>query len=133
MLKLVTALLGVAAVTGGGLVTAASADTPASGDASAFVRCMRSHGLPDFPGVTVTGDGQVHIELSGTRVDPVSQQYDAAVRACEPLLPAGARLPRPPAAPSGVDFPGVPGVPGLPACDAWCPVAPTAPRAPHSS
>ncbi|WP_214326083.1 hypothetical protein [Nonomuraea sediminis] len=133
MLKLVTALLGVAVVTGGGLAATASGDTPASGDTAAFVQCMRSHGLPDFPDVTVSATGQVSIELSGTRVDPVSRQYDAAVRACEPLLPGGARLPRPPAAPSRADIPGVPGVPGVPGCEAWCPVAPTAPGAPRPS
>ena len=103
-----------------------------SGSADAFVRCMRSHGVGDFPGVTIASDGQVSIELSGTLVDVVSKKYDAATRACASLLPAGTRLPSPPSAPSlsRLSVPGAASVPGIPVCWDLCPDAPKAPSAP---
>jgi hypothetical protein len=61
---------------------------------------MRSHGLPDFPEVTVSSDGLVNLDIRGERVDVRSERYGAAVKACQSLLPTGTRLPGAPAAPA---------------------------------
>ncbi|NUR89230.1 MAG: hypothetical protein HOY71_34540, partial [Nonomuraea sp.] len=85
-----------------GFTGIANADTPATTTVSAFTQCMRQHGLPDFPEIDVTDGGQVHLELTGTHVNPLSQVYGAAVKACESQLPGGALLPTAPKAPSAV-------------------------------
>ena len=82
----------------GACKTATSADT-STPDTKPFVACMRSHDLPDFPEVTVSSDGLVDFDIKGERVDAQSEKYGAAVKACQPLLPAGTRLPGAPAAP----------------------------------
>jgi hypothetical protein len=78
-------------------------------DASAFTTCMRANGEPGFPGVTISSDGQVILDGSGTDVDPLSAAYQKAVSTCRHLLPAGSTLPQEPSAPS------VPAI-GLRAC-----------------
>ncbi|MEV0148689.1 MULTISPECIES: hypothetical protein [unclassified Nonomuraea] len=90
-----------AAVTVVAAMTATAAPTGASeGDVKAFTACMRAHGLPDFPDTAFSSDGLVNLEIKGEPVDALSAKYGAAVRACEPLLPHGARLPGAPAAPA---------------------------------
>jgi hypothetical protein len=52
----------------------------------AFSRCMRAHGISDFPDPNSQGG----IALNGgpgTGIDPTSPQYRAANRACRSLLP----------------------------------------------
>ncbi|MET9066151.1 hypothetical protein [Streptosporangium sandarakinum] len=83
---------------GKGGVAAASPGNPADG-AGRFTACMRSHGLPGFPEVSFSSDGLVNLDIRGERVDAMSRRYGAAVKACEPLLPAGSRSPGAPAAP----------------------------------
>lgn len=76
--------------------------------AAAFTACMRANGLPDFPAVTISPDGHVHLEPSGPGFDPFSTEYRAAVATCAPLLPAGSGLPAAPEPPSPPPAPGPP-------------------------
>lgn len=91
-------------------------------DADTFTACMRSHGVPDFPGVTIAADGTVR--LKGGNVKPVSAAYRAAARTCASSLPAGSELPNDPAppAPDAVRLPFT--------CDGNCPATPPTPAAP---
>ncbi len=68
-------------------------------DTRPFVECMRSHGLPDFPEVTVSSDGLVKFDIGGERVDVGSKLYGQALQACQSLLPDGTRMPDAPEAP----------------------------------
>jgi hypothetical protein len=49
--------------------------------------CMRSHGVPNFPG---PGGGGGGIDLAGTGINPQSPAFKSAQRACRHLAPAGA-------------------------------------------
>ncbi|MFF0312329.1 hypothetical protein ACFYSC_33255 [Streptosporangium sp. NPDC004379] len=100
--KVVLAAAVLAAGAGWAVVT--SAEDPADGGGT-FTACMRSHGSPGFPEVSFSSDGLVNLDIKGERVDAVSQKYGAAVKACEPLLPAGSRLPGAPAAPAAPSAP----------------------------
>jgi hypothetical protein len=52
----------------------------------AFARCMRAHGVPNFP----DPNGQVGQLGPGSGVDPASQPYQAAINGpCRSLAPAG--------------------------------------------
>jgi hypothetical protein len=59
-----------------------------------FARCMRSHGVPNFPDPTSSG-GRVEFVISVSRdgFDPHSPQIQAKARECEHVLPAGTPLP----------------------------------------
>jgi hypothetical protein len=59
-----------------------------------FAQCMRSHGLPNFPGPT-NSDGHVEFVISVSRdgFDPHSPQILAKAHECEHVLPAGTGLP----------------------------------------
>jgi len=61
--------------------------------ALAYSKCMRSHGIPDFPDPKVNGNS-VSMGV-GTRGDlnPSNPAFKAASRACRPLSPAGANPP----------------------------------------
>ncbi|MFJ2034137.1 hypothetical protein [Streptosporangium sp. NPDC087985] len=96
----VLAVAVAAAVTAAGVGGTAAPPTVSAGDGKAFTECIRSHGLPDFPEVTVSGDGLINFDIKGDRVDALSTKYGAAVRACESLLPVRAGLPGAPAGPS---------------------------------
>ncbi|MBO3747548.1 hypothetical protein J5X84_15830 [Streptosporangiaceae bacterium NEAU-GS5] len=87
-----------------GVVMTTQSDAPAP-DAKAFTACMRSHNLPDFPEVSFSSEGLVNLDIEGERVDALSEKYGAAVKACESLLPADARLPAAPEAPSAPSLP----------------------------
>ncbi len=52
-----------------------------------YVRCMRSHGVPDFP-----GPGQSKASVNSAPINVNSPQYLAAAGACQHLLPAGAHV-----------------------------------------
>lgn len=51
-----------------------------------FSECMRSHGEPDFPDPTLTGQG-VSLNLDGSDINPNSPQFGAAVSACQHVAP----------------------------------------------
>ncbi len=50
-----------------------------------FARCMRSHGVPDWPDPTTDHDGQAVFDLRG-RINPDSPQLATASDQCAPLL-----------------------------------------------
>ncbi len=52
-------------------------------EALAFARCMRAHGVPNFPDPGSNG------QLSGNGIDKHSPQVQSAVGACQSLLPGG--------------------------------------------
>jgi hypothetical protein len=98
---LLTALLGglalLAASCGGstgnhaaqhGSTTGSGGSARGSGSISvlAFSRCMRSHGVPNFPD-PVDGDSLPKISVEGLGVS--NSQFDVAERGCQRLLPTG--------------------------------------------
>jgi hypothetical protein len=50
-----------------------------------FARCMRSHGVHDWPDPTTDSDGQTVFDLHG-RINPNSPQMDAKSGRCSHLL-----------------------------------------------
>lgn len=52
-----------------------------------FARCMRTHGLPDFPDPTTNGRG-IQINFP---VNPNSPQFQSALKACRAVAPPGLR------------------------------------------
>jgi hypothetical protein len=60
-------------------------------DALRFAKCMRSHGISNFPDPSSTGQ----MTLTGTGIDIHSPTFQAASAACQSLAPAG------PGSPSG--------------------------------
>jgi hypothetical protein len=55
----------------------------------AFSRCMRAHGVRNYPDPTASnGDISVHVQ-SGSGMDTKSPAFQAAARACRPVLPNG--------------------------------------------
>jgi hypothetical protein len=68
----------------------------------AYTRCMRSHGITDFPEPTPGPNGQgggFRIKAGpGSDLNPDNPRYEAADRACKALLPYGGTPPPPTAA-----------------------------------
>jgi hypothetical protein len=56
-----------------------------------FSECMRGHGVPDYPDPTLAGLGGSG-NLKGSGINPGSPQFQAAVSACQHVLPAGAHI-----------------------------------------
>ena len=85
---------------GGGLGTRSPAQiAQAQAAALAFSKCMRSHGLPDFPDPQFGSGGAIRISIGGpgnanSGVDPNSPIFQKAQKTCGSLLPgrAGAKL-----------------------------------------
>ena len=91
--------------------------------AEEFTACMRAHGVPDLPGITISEDGQV--QLNAGAVHPILDTYQAAATACAPLLPEGTQLPDEPEPPT-------PPAPELDfTCSGDCPAAPEPPAPPR--
>jgi hypothetical protein len=57
-----------------------------------FARCMRSHGVPDYPAPTLKGD-QITLHLKASGIDIQSSQFQVRGRECQHLLPAGVPVP----------------------------------------
>jgi hypothetical protein len=76
------------AATAGGSTSATGGST-SSPSAAAYSRCMRSHGVPNFPDPDIKGNYPTvdpqHLGVSST-------QYQAAEQACQHLLPTGGSL-----------------------------------------
>jgi hypothetical protein len=53
-----------------------------------FAQCMRGHGVPDFPDPTLSGQG-VSGNFNGADIKANSSQFQAAVSACQHLVPGG--------------------------------------------
>jgi len=70
--------------------------TPPSSGASryskalAYAQCMRSHGIPNFP--NPTSSGQFLIQNKNNSMDQSSPQFISANKACQKLLPNGGQL-----------------------------------------
>jgi hypothetical protein len=54
-----------------------------------FSDCMRSHGVPNFPDPTATGQGISIRFTPGSGIDPFSPGFKAAQSTCHRLLPGG--------------------------------------------
>jgi hypothetical protein len=52
-----------------------------------FSQCVRSHGVPKFPDPSASG-----LDLNGSGINPQSPQFQAAVRACQHVMPAGTQF-----------------------------------------
>jgi hypothetical protein len=87
---LAAAAVALAACGGGGPAPTTTGSTTGSGNfgkALAFSKCMRSHGVPDFPDPNSKG---VFIEQNGAPSLSESQSVvRAAFQACQHLMPAG--------------------------------------------
>jgi hypothetical protein len=78
---------GKTTATTGSSATQGGSSTGLENDALAYVACMRTHGEPNMPEITINGNG-VHMSASpGSGFDPNTPQYTAANKACEHLLP----------------------------------------------
>lgn len=53
-----------------------------------WVRCLRAHGAPDFPDPTTTSTGGVIFVLP-VGIDQHSPTFEAAMTACQSLIPGG--------------------------------------------
>jgi hypothetical protein len=51
-----------------------------------FARCVRSHGVPDWPDPTNMGGGEYEFNLRLVGIDPNSPQAEAAERECQSQL-----------------------------------------------
>lgn len=65
-------------------------------DALKFSRCMRSHGVTNYPDPTASGGFQTiinknHGSVNGQSVDVNSPQFNSAQKACQHLLPNGGK------------------------------------------
>lgn len=58
------------------------------GQALDYSRCMRSHGVPNYPDPKEVG-GAVQISGTGSGMNPDSPTYRSAQQSCRPLLPGG--------------------------------------------
>jgi hypothetical protein len=93
---LLAASCGATQPTSGAIGSTNAATTPTS-RAVAFTRCMRSHGVSDYPDPNSTNSGpgtnglpKVNLQALGVS----SSRVDAAERACQRMLPNGAQLSR---------------------------------------
>ena len=76
--------------TGGASTSASAASAVESG--VAFARCIRSHGVPNFPDPKVSG----HTVRMGSARTLQSPAFQSAAHACQRLLPKGPPGPEPP-------------------------------------
>jgi len=72
---------------GGGNTQASSGDK--SDNALKFSQCMRSHGVPNFPDPSSGGGVSITPSMN---LNPDSQQFQQARRACQHLIPQGKQL-----------------------------------------
>jgi hypothetical protein len=98
---------GVASLGSGRTTTQASSPPAASSNATskyraafAYVDCMRSHGVPNFP--DPSSDGQINVDFArggkdgspaSGGIDRMSPQYISADQTCRHLLPGGVPTP----------------------------------------
>jgi len=125
-----------------GASTGSGTTTPSQA-AELFTACMRTHGQPHFPGITITANGSVQLDSGAGAVDLRSAAYRAALDACRHLLPKDTNppptpdppprpLPSPPATPSPTP-PGPPAPSTRPSPPApWSSPPPPPPSAPTS-
>jgi hypothetical protein len=122
-LSALAAIACTAVVVAGQAGTAYAGGTTESnaGAAEAYTACVRAHGVPDFPGVTLTEDGRVQLKEGA---DPLSSAYRQAAKECAGHLPDSSTLPATPAPPKGpaaLDPPKTPASEGTGTLDAPTP------------
>ncbi len=96
-LVLVAAACGGSKSPGGASAAAGAASSVAFAKFLAFSRCVRSHGISDFPDPTTSPGGAVAIQTQGgpgSDFDPNIPRLEAAKQACQPLLPSGSGTPQ---------------------------------------
>jgi hypothetical protein len=67
----------------------------------AYARCMRGHGVPDFPDPSTSPGGGVSFQIDGgpgSDLNHNNPNFMAADKACRALLPGGGQAPAPPSA-----------------------------------
>lgn len=103
---------------------AVSVESHRADQAEEFTECMRANGVPDFPGITIQGNGSILLNGGGA-FEPLSSAYRAAAAKCAGTLSSAGSLPKDPAPPS-------PAVPEQRfTCEGeLCPVPPKAPSLP---
>ena len=69
---------------------------PGYDEALAYSKCMRAHGVPNFPDPDAEGDIKMSSSKSG--IDALSPQYQAAATACQKLEPKTGHTTSPPGA-----------------------------------
>jgi len=72
-----------------GVSTSTTGGSTSSPSAVAYSRCMRAHGLPNFPDPDTKGN---YPAVDPQHLGVSSSQYQAAEQACQPLLPTGGSL-----------------------------------------
>jgi hypothetical protein len=100
------ALVGLAILAAGcggssGTGTTGSSSGGAMARALAYARCMRSHGIADFPDPVTPPGGGVAFSVHGgpgSDLNPSNPRFTAADQACRALSPAGEQPPAPSAA-----------------------------------
>jgi hypothetical protein len=81
--------------TGPGVAGAGSSRTPKASSGStkksglAYSKCMRSHGVPDFPDPNSQGQIQLNVNGPGSDLAPDAPQFKKAQQACKSLEPVG--------------------------------------------
>jgi hypothetical protein len=76
----------------GGQATATAGGPAQLAKMESYAQCMRTHGIADFPDPTSGPDGGAGFQLRGgpgSDIDPNSPKFQAADKACRPLLPNG--------------------------------------------
>jgi hypothetical protein len=91
-------VLGLAACGGSKAPAGAAAGSSAEGLAQleSYAKCMRSHGISDFPDPTTSPGGGAAIETHGgpgSDLDRNNPRFKAANQSCESLLPGGSQTP----------------------------------------
>jgi len=78
--------------------TSTRSSSRAMAQALAYARCMRSHGVPDFPDPTPGPGGGFAFQINGgpgSDLDRNDPRREAADAACRSLLPGGEQAPAP--------------------------------------
>jgi hypothetical protein len=85
--------VGVASVGSVTTTTARTSSNASGGGELAMSRCMRSHGVPNFPDPGANGEITINaIGGKNSDLDPNSAAFKAAQKACASLLPNGGKI-----------------------------------------
>jgi hypothetical protein len=83
----------VASISSSPSASATSSGGSARASMLAYARCMRAHGISDFPDPDANGDLSLDSK-PGSDLDPNNPAYKAANSACKSLLPARRPMPK---------------------------------------
>jgi hypothetical protein len=62
-------------------------------DMTKFARCMRSHGVPNWPDPNVDDQGRGSFDTQATGINTNSPQISAEIRDCDHVFPASIGIP----------------------------------------